>query len=101
MITRRGIMAVELSIACIGIGAATLLITSGLQDRVAMRQLDARSAQCEQMQNILDDLRHGADPQLPTGWTISRASGPAGLERITVTSPAGNLSTLATLRRVP
>lgn len=101
MATRRAIMAVELSIACIGIGAAMLLISSGLQDRVAMRQLDARSSQYEQMQNILEALRHGVEPTLPTGWTISHAPGPAGLERITLTSPAGNLSTLAILRQMP
>jgi len=94
MAPRRGIMAVELSIACICIGAAMVLITSGLQDRVALRKLDARSAQYEQMQNILDALRHGVEPALPTGWTILHAPGPAGLERITITSPAGNLSTL-------
>ncbi len=98
MALRRGIMAVELSIACIGIGAALLLITSGLQDRVALRKLDARSAQLEQMQNIFEALRHGVEPTLPTGWTVTYAPGPVGLQRLTLTSPAGTLNTLL---RVP
>ncbi len=84
---RRGSLTVELVVACAALLSLASMASWAAQARMANRATEARAVALETAQNLCDALRHGRSPELPIGWSVSRAAAAPGVVAVTVTGP--------------
>ena len=91
---RRALLLNELAIVLCGLSALGLIVAGVVHERRAAQRVEHTSAALETAQNILTLVRRGADPQLPTGWSLARSRVSSAVVVVTVQGDGVTLATL-------
>lgn len=85
---RKGFFTVDCLGAFVGLTLAGTLVIAIVLSQGRLKRLERQAAELEQAQNLVEKLRQG-NPDLPSGWTLTRVKVSNSLDQGVLLGPQG------------